>query len=116
MLFSQVHVLPYPDFLLQDILTPAHLLPLFNSHPELIPELFPFLPPDLPVPPSAEVLGRIVGSPQFRSAVRSMDVALASGALVGFVRALGLPEEAGTGFEAFIRAIEEQSRRGGRAD
>ena len=104
----------YPtEYLLQDILTPANLAPLFSSHPELVSTLFPFLPPDLPVPPSAEVLQQIVGSPQFRSAVRSFDMALASGALTGFVRALGLPEEAGTGFEAFLRAIQEQARQQG---
>lgn len=45
---------------LTDILTPANLTPLFNSHPELIPALFPHLPPDLPVPPSADALQRII--------------------------------------------------------
>ncbi|EKM49532.1 uncharacterized protein PHACADRAFT_33131 [Phanerochaete carnosa HHB-10118-sp] len=98
-----------PDFLLQDILTPANLQPLFRSHPELIPALFPHLPPDLPVEPSPEVLEQIIASPQFRSAVRSFDVALSTGALQGFVRALGLPEEAGNGFEAFLRAIQDQA-------
>ncbi|GJF00269.1 adhesion regulating molecule [Phanerochaete sordida] len=98
-----------PDFLLQDILTPANLQPLFRTHPELVAALFPHLPPDLPVEPSAEVLEQIVASPQFRSAVRSFDVALSTGALQGFVRALGLPEEAGNGFEAFLRAIQEQA-------
>ena len=76
----------------------------------MIPALFPFLPPDLPVPPSTEALERVVNSPQFRSAVRAFDMALASGALTGFVRALGLPEEAGLGFEAFLNAIREQAR------
>ena len=65
------------------------------------------------MPPSAEVLGRIVGSPQFRSAIRSFDLALASGALGAFVRALGLPEDAGYGFEAFLTAVAEQARRQG---
>lgn len=45
---------------LTDILTPANLGPLFNNHPELIPALFPHLPPDLPVPPSVDVLQRII--------------------------------------------------------
>lgn len=100
-----------PDFLLQDILTPANLQPLFREHPELIPALFPHLPPDLPVEPSPEVLEQIIASPQFRSAVRSFDLALSTGALQGFVRALGLPEEAGNGFEAFLRAIQDQANR-----
>lgn len=100
------------DFLLQDILTPANLLPLFTSHPEIISSLFPHLPSDLPTPPSAEVLQQIISSPQFRSAVRSFDVALSTGALQGFVRSLGLPEEAGSGFEAFITAIQRQAEQG----
>ena len=45
---------------LTDILTPANITPLFTSHPELIPTLFPHLPPDLPVPPSEDALRRIV--------------------------------------------------------
>ncbi|PSR71737.1 hypothetical protein PHLCEN_2v12385 [Hermanssonia centrifuga] len=102
-----------PEYLLQDILTPANLTPLFISHPELVPTLFPFLPSDLPTPPSAEALQQIISSPQFRSAVRNIDVALSTGALHGFVRALGLPEEAGTGFDAFLRAIQDQARERG---
>ncbi|KAI0801915.1 adhesion regulating molecule [Irpex lacteus] len=102
-----------PEFLIQDILTPANLLPLFTSHPEIIPTLFPHLPPDLPTPPSAEVLQQIISSPQFRSAVRSFDIALSTGALQGFVRSLGLPEEAGSGFEAFIQAIQRQAEQEG---
>ncbi len=48
------------DFSLTDILTPANLAPLFTTHPELIRALFPHLPPDLPVPPSAEAIQQIV--------------------------------------------------------
>jgi hypothetical protein len=48
------------DLSLADILTPANLLPLFNDHPDLVPTLFPHLPPDLPVPPSEQVLQRII--------------------------------------------------------
>ena len=48
------------DVSLTDILTPANLLPLFNSHPDLVPALFPHLPPDLPVPPSAYALQSII--------------------------------------------------------
>ncbi|KAI0917276.1 hypothetical protein AcW1_007491 [Taiwanofungus camphoratus] len=99
-----------PEMSLMDILTPSHLTPLFISHPELIPALFPHLPPDLPTPPSQETLQQIVASPQFRSAVRNFDQALRTGLLGGLVRGLGLPEEAGTSIEAFLRAIQEQAR------
>ncbi|EPQ54619.1 adhesion regulating molecule [Gloeophyllum trabeum ATCC 11539] len=99
-----------PELSLNDILTPENVLPLFTSHPDLIPALFPHLPPDLPTPPSAEVLQQIITSPQFRGAVRNFDQALRTGMLGGLVRGLGLPEEAGTGVEAFLRAIQEQSR------
>jgi len=66
----------------------------------------------LPTPPSAEVLQRIIDSPQFHSAVRSLDQALSTGLLGGLVRSLGLPEEAGTGVEAFLRAIRDQAAGG----
>ncbi|KAG6866298.1 hypothetical protein C0991_006394 [Blastosporella zonata] len=98
-----------PELSLTDILTPAVLGPLFNTHPELIPALFPHLPPDLPMPPSAEVLGRIINSPQFRSALSNFDQALRTGLLGNLVRGLGLPEEAGTGVAAFLRAVQEQA-------
>jgi len=101
------------DISLSDILTPTHLTPLFSAHPELIPALFPYLPPDLPTPPSSEVLQQIIASPQFRGAVRSFDQALRTGLLGGLVRGLGLPEEAGLGIEAFLHAIQEQARREG---
>ncbi|THH19194.1 hypothetical protein EW146_g1926 [Bondarzewia mesenterica] len=99
-----------PELSLMDILTPAVLTPLFTSHPALIPTLFPHLPADLPTSPSPEVISQIVSSPQFRSAVLSFDRALRTGMLGGLVRQLGLPVEAGTGVEAFLRAIAEQAR------
>ncbi|KAJ4001737.1 proteasome complex subunit Rpn13 ubiquitin receptor-domain-containing protein [Lentinula boryana] len=94
---------------LNDILTPANMMPLFTSHPDLIPTLFPHLPPDLPMHPSSEVLQRIISSPQFRSAVSNFDQALRTGLLGGLVRQLGLPEEAGTGIEPFLRAVQRQA-------
>jgi len=97
------------DVALSDVLTPANLNPLFTSHPELIAALFPHLPPDLPTPPSAEALQSIINSPQFRSAVRSFDQALRTGLLGNLVTQLGLPDEAGTGVEAFLRAVQEQA-------
>jgi len=105
-----------PDLALADILTPANITPLFTSHPSLIPALFPHLPPDLPTPPSPEVIQRIISSTQFRSAVSSFDQALRTGLLGGLVRGLGLPEEAGTGIEPFLRAVQEQADRENRSD
>ncbi|KAK1231188.1 hypothetical protein PQX77_005714 [Marasmius sp. AFHP31] len=94
---------------LTDILTPANIGPLFTSHPELVPSLFPHLPPDLPTPPSEEALQQIINSPQFRAAVSNFDQALRTGLLGGLVRGLGLPEEAGLGVEQFLKAIQDQA-------
>jgi 26S proteasome regulatory subunit N13 len=105
-----------PALSLVDVLTPANITPLFASHPELIPTLFPHLPPDLPMPPSEETIQRVISSPQFRSAVRNLDQALRTGQLGGLVRSLGLPEEAGTSIEAFLRAIQEQASGNGSSD
>jgi len=96
------------DVALSDILTPANLTPLFKTHPELIKPLFPHLPSDLPSPPSSEVLQQIIASPQFRTAVRNLDQAFRTGLLGGLVRGLGLPAEAGTSVEAFLKAVQEQ--------
>jgi len=101
-----------PPLSLTDILTPANLNPLFTSHPDLIPALFPHLPPDLPTPPSPEVLQRIINSPQFRASVQNFDQALRTGLLSGIVRSMGLPEQAGLGVEQFLRAVQEQASRG----
>lgn len=65
------------------------------------------------MPPSAEVLQQIIASPQFQAAVRNFDQALHTGLLGGLVRGLGLPEDAGTGVEPFLRAVQEQARREG---
>ncbi|KAI9464324.1 adhesion regulating molecule [Boletus coccyginus] len=104
----------YDDVSLTDILTPSNILPLFTSHPALLSSLFPHLPPDLlpsgntPLTPHqtaqlTENLQRTISSPP----------ALRTGALGGFVRSLGLPESAGAGVGAFLRAIGEQARREG---
>ncbi|OCH91231.1 adhesion regulating molecule [Obba rivulosa] len=99
-----------PEVSLIDILTPANLSTLFATHPEVIQAIFPHLPPDLPTPPSQETLEQIIASPQFRAAVRNFDQALRTGLLGPVVRGLGLPEEAGTGVEAFLRAIQDQAQ------
>lgn len=100
-----------PDMSLTDILTPAHLRPLFGN-PALLQAIFPHLPPDLPAdaPPSEETLRRIIESPQFQTGVRSLDQALSTGLLAGLVRGLGLPEDAGLGVGPFLEAIAEQAK------
>lgn len=111
---AQKHLRSFADsdateYSLTDILTPANVTPLFTSHPELVPTLFPHLPSDLPNPPNAETVTEIIASPQFRSAVSNLDQALRTGLLGGFVRSLGLPEEAGVSVEAFLRAVQDQA-------
>ncbi|KAI8969614.1 proteasome complex subunit Rpn13 ubiquitin receptor-domain-containing protein [Trametes punicea] len=101
---------PTVEISLMDVLTPANLRPLFATRPELAHALFPHLPPDLPSPPTVETLERVVTSPQFRTAVRNLDMALRTGLLGGLVRTLGLPEEAGTGVEPFLRALQDQAQ------
>lgn len=96
---------------LSDVLTPANLAPLFENQ-QLLQAIFPHLPVDLPsdAPPSEETLRRVIESPQFQAGVRSLDQALATGLLAGFVRGLGLPEEAGLGVGPFLAAITEQAK------
>ncbi|KAF7314393.1 Adhesion regulating molecule [Mycena kentingensis (nom. inval.)] len=50
-----------------------------------------------------------ISSPQFRAAVSNFDQALRTGLLGNLMRQLGLPEEAGTGIEPFLRAVQEQA-------
>ncbi|KAJ8590033.1 adhesion regulating molecule [Rhizopogon salebrosus TDB-379] len=110
------------QFSLSDVLTPQNLQPLFQSRPDLLPSLFPHLPPEFlpssdPTPHQTagltEMLQRTINSPPFRSSVAQLDRALRTGALGGFVRSLGLPESAGMGVGAFLAAIAEQARQEG---
>ncbi|KAG2126526.1 adhesion regulating molecule [Suillus clintonianus] len=107
---------------LTDVLSSQNLLPLFQSHSELLPALFPHLPPEL-IPSSdatpqqaVEILQRTTNSPPFRSAVAQLDRALRTGALGEFVRSLGLPASAATGVGAFLAAIAEQAGQEGRTE
>ncbi|KDQ20870.1 hypothetical protein BOTBODRAFT_26890 [Botryobasidium botryosum FD-172 SS1] len=94
---------------LSDILTPSILQPVFSS-PELLRTLLPHLPPDLPADPSPDVIRRIIESPQFQAAIRQLQYALETGLLGDLVAQMGLPREAGTSVEAFLRAIGEHAR------
>jgi len=101
-----------PDFALSDILSPSALAPLFSSaSPEVLQAIFPTLPSDLPIPPSPDVLRRVVESPPFQAQVRALDRALRTGLVGGLVVGLGLTEEAGLGIRPFLDAIREQARR-----
>ncbi|KAG1733012.1 adhesion regulating molecule [Suillus paluster] len=109
----------FPKLWLTDVLSSQNLLQLFRSHPELLPSLFPHLPPEL-LPSSdatpqqvIQILQRTTNSQPFRSAVAQLDRALRTGALGDFVRSLGLPESAATGVAAFLAAIAEQARQEG---
>jgi len=103
---------PLPSsFSLSDILTPSMLQPVFSS-PELVRTLLPHLPADLPADPSPAVIRQIVESSQFQTAIRQLQYALDTGLLGELVAQMGLPREAGTSVEAFLRAIGEQARRG----
>ncbi|KAG8953851.1 hypothetical protein FRC04_001481 [Tulasnella sp. 424] len=99
-----------PELSLTDILTPQALQPLFEN-PDLLKAVFPSLPTDLPVPPSAATVRRIVESPPFQASVRQLDQALATGMLQGLMTGLGLPAEAGSGVSEFLKAIAEQAKK-----
>ncbi|KZV95784.1 adhesion regulating molecule [Exidia glandulosa HHB12029] len=101
-----------PSVALSDVLTPANLAPIFADE-ALARSLFPFLPADLPSPPTPATLQQVVSSPQFQAAVRELDRALSTGLLADLVRGLGLPASAGESAEAFIRAVAEQAGSGG---
>jgi hypothetical protein len=99
------------DVDLANVLTPSAITNLLND-PEIVSALFPHLPP-LPQAPTAQDLRDTVSSPQFQQALHSLTIALQSGQLGPLVAQLGLPPEAGQSVEGFLRAIEEQARRGG---
>jgi hypothetical protein len=69
------------------------------------------VPPSLSLSPDWYLLSIPPSSPPFRAAVSNLDQALRTGLLGGMVRQLGLPEEAGTGVGAFLRAVQEQGDR-----
>jgi len=100
-----------PDLALGDVLSPQALAPLFaTASPETLRAIFPTLPTDMPIPPSPEVLRRIVESPQFQAQVRALDRALQTGLVGSLVVGLGLPEGAGLGIRPFLDAIKAQAK------
>jgi len=51
---------PPVDISLTDVLSSNNIAPLLTSRSEIVSTLLPHLPPDLPVPPSAEALQRVI--------------------------------------------------------
>jgi len=100
-----------PDYRLSDVLSPQALAPLFaTASPETLHAIFPTLPSDMPIPPSPDVLRRVVESPQFQTQVFALDRALQTGLVGSLVVGLGLPEEAGLGIRPFLDAIKAQAK------
>jgi len=101
-----------PDLSLSDVLSPSTLAPLFaTASPEVLRSIFPTLPSDLPIPPSPDVLRRVVESQPFQAQVRALDRALQTGLVGGLVVGLGLPEEAGLGIRPFLDAVQKQAKK-----
>jgi hypothetical protein len=81
--------IPIPDedeASLGDILTPETVERLLADKPELAGQMAAHMPPDLSLPGgeavgSASGLKRVVGTPQFRSAVNDLEMALRNGTL-----------------------------------
>jgi len=97
-----------PDINLADVLTPSEIAPLLNN-PEIASALFPHLPANIERSP--EELAAVVQSPQFAQALQSLSFALQSGQLGPLLSQLDLDPSAGSGVEAFLRAIQEQAGR-----
>ncbi|CAG8799567.1 28959_t:CDS:10, partial [Gigaspora margarita] len=96
------------DVNLIDVLTPSEISPLL-SNPEVASALFPHLPNDINRTP--EELREVIQSPQFAQALQSLSIALQSGQLGPLLTQLGLDPSAGSGVEAFLRAIQNQVSR-----
>ncbi|KAI9315857.1 hypothetical protein BX666DRAFT_260702 [Dichotomocladium elegans] len=93
---------------LNDVLTTEALTPVLHDS-DICRSLFPYLPEESERSP-AEVR-HVVRSPQFQQALASLSFALESGELGPLLTQLGLPASAGSNVEAFLRAIEEQTKR-----
>ncbi|KAG8831560.1 hypothetical protein FRC17_002944 [Serendipita sp. 399] len=104
-----------PSIALSDIISMSSLAPLFEpANSATLQPLEEFLPPDLPKDETStqeETLRRVIQSGPFRSTVRQLDRALATGLLGRLMPGFGLPEEAGLSVESFLRAIHEKARK-----
>ncbi|RIB04443.1 proteasome complex subunit Rpn13 ubiquitin receptor-domain-containing protein [Gigaspora rosea] len=97
------------DVNLIDVLTPSEISPLLSNPEVASGTLFPHLPSDINRTP--EELREVIQSPQFAQALQSLSIALQSGQLGPLLTQLGLDPSAGSGVEAFLRAIQNQVSR-----
>lgn len=82
--WADAHLPLSEDASLVDILSPATVGKLLDSDATLAPRLAQHLPPDLKLPDGADPktkhgLMQVVGTPQFRDAVQSLEMALRNG-------------------------------------
>lgn len=103
-----------PSLSLSDILTTSSLSALFEpSNNHILAPLQDHLPSDLPKDPSLspqETIRRVIQSAPFRSCVRQLDRALATGLLGRLMANFGLDEQAGLSVETFLRAIHDKAQ------
>jgi hypothetical protein len=111
---------------LSDILSPSRLLSLLASGPPGLAEsLYQYLPSadtgsassEPAVPHTPESLRRIATNTELRKSARSLDQALASGAIGPLAQSLGLREDETFGVENYLRGVqrladEEKAREG----
>ena len=96
-----------PSVSLADILSPARLLSLLSTSPQLAESLYPFLPTESEtVPHNIETLQRILSAPELRKSARSLDQALTTGALGPLAASLNLTEDETFGVEAYLRGVQ----------
>lgn len=104
-----------PSLSLSDILTTSSLSALFEpSNSPVLAPLQDHLPPDLPRDSSSsseETIRRVIQSAPFRSCVRQLDRALATGLLGRLMGGFGLDEQAGLSIETFLKAIHDKAQR-----
>lgn len=110
--------LPIPDeeeASLSDILTPDTVSRLLRERPELASQLAEHMPPDLELadgvsPASAEGLERVVGTPQFRDAVGSLEMALRNGNIPDSMVPWAHTEGGVWNLRSFLAALRDVSK------
>lgn len=110
--------LPIPDeeeASLADILTPETVGRLLTERPELAQQLAQHMPPDLELadgvsPSSAAGLERVVGTPQFRDAVGSLEMALRNGNIPDSMVPWAHTEGGVWNLRSFLAALREVSK------
>lgn len=96
------------DASLTDILTPETVSRLLSERPDLAKTLAPHMPPDLGEAGTPEALLRVVGTPQFRDAVGSLEMALRNGTLPeSMMPWVHLPQDTAWNLRNFLTALRE---------